>query len=108
MHTFAPMFGFIKKLFGPGVDLQAKMQEGAIIVDVRSAGEYQGGHPKGSKNIPLDRISNKMETIKKWNKPVITCCASGMRSGSAATLLKRNGVEAYNAGPWQKAAKLVK
>ncbi len=101
------MLGFIKKLFGPGVDLSEKMSEGAIILDVRSPGEYQGGHVKGSKNIPLDKIDGKMETIKKWNKPVITCCASGMRSGSAASILKRNGVEAYNAGPWQKADRLV-
>ncbi len=102
------MLGFIKKLFGPGVDLSEKMSEGAIILDVRSPGEYQGGHVKGSKNIPLDKIGEKMETIKKWNKPVITCCASGMRSGSAASILKRNGVEAYNAGPWQKADRLTK
>ena len=101
------MLGFIKKLFGPGVDLSEKMSEGAIIVDVRSPGEYAGGHVKGSKNIPLDKISEKIETIKKWNKPVITCYASGMRSGSAASILKKNGVEAYNAGPWQKADKLA-
>jgi phage shock protein E len=101
------MLGFIKKLFGQGVDLIEKMSEGAIIVDVRSPGEYAGGHVKGSKNIPLDKISGKMETIKKWNKPVITCCASGMRSGSAASILKQNGVEAYNGGSWQKAGKLA-
>ncbi len=101
------MLGFIKKLFGPGVDLSEKMSEGAIILDVRSPVEYAGGHVKGSKNIPLDKISGKIETIKKWNKPVITCCASGMRSGSAASILKNNGVEAYNAGPWQKADKLA-
>jgi phage shock protein E len=101
------MLGFMKKLFGSGVDLSKKMSDGAIIVDVRSPGEYAGGHVKGSKNIPLDKISGKIETIKKWNKPVITCCASGMRSGSAASILKNNGVEAYNAGPWQKADKLA-
>ena len=101
------MLGFIKKLFGPGVDLSEKMKEGAVIIDVRSPGEYASGHVKGSKNIPLGNISAKMNTIKKWNKPVITCCASGMRSGSAAIVLKRNGVEAYNAGSWQKADRLV-
>jgi phage shock protein E len=101
------MLGFIKKLFGSGVDLSKKMSDGAIIVDVRSPGEYAGGHVKGSKNIPLDKISGKIETIKKWNKPVITCCASGMRSGSAASILKQNGVEAYNGGSWQKTGKLA-
>jgi phage shock protein E len=101
------MLGFIKKLFGSGVDLSKKMSDGAIIVDVRSPGEYAGGHVKGSKNIPLDKISEKIEAIKKWNKPVITCCASGMRSGTAASILKQNGVEAYNGGSWQKAGKLA-
>jgi phage shock protein E len=102
------MLSFIKNLFGPSIDLAAKIREGAIILDVRSPGEYAGGHVKGSKNIPLGNISAKMETIKKWNKPVIACCASGMRSGSAVSVLKQNGVEAYNAGPWQKANKLAK
>ncbi|MDC0579989.1 rhodanese-like domain-containing protein [Bacteroidia bacterium] len=101
------MIGFIKKLFGPKVDLSEKIREGAIIVDVRSPGEYAGGHVKGSKNIPLDKIDGKIKTIKNWNKPVITCCASGMRSVSAMRILKGNGIEAYNAGPWQKANRLV-
>ena len=104
---FAAMFGFLKKLFGPGVDLKAKMAEGAIILDVRSAGEYSRGHVKNSKNIPLDKINTKLETIKKWNKPVIACCASGMRSGSAVSILKSNVIEAYNAGSWQAAKRLV-
>ncbi|MDB4160992.1 rhodanese-like domain-containing protein [Bacteroidia bacterium] len=101
------MLGFIKRLFGPGVDLAQLMKEGAVIVDVRSSGEYRAGHVKGSVNIPLDDVKSELETIKRWNKPVVTCCASGMRSGSAASLLKRNGVDAYNAGPWQKADRLI-
>mgnify|MGYP001048234624 CR=1 FL=1 len=100
------MLGLLKKLFGPKVDLKQKLQEGAIIVDVRSSGEFAGGHVKGSKNIPLGSISSKIKTIQKWNKPVITCCASGMRSGNAVRILKSNGIEAYNAGPWQKADRL--
>lgn len=95
------MISLLKKLFGPGVDLREKLNEGAIIVDVRTAGEFGSGHVKGSKNIPLDKISNQIEKIKKWNKPVITCCASGMRSGSAASILKNNGIEAYNGGSWR-------
>lgn len=95
------MISLLKKLFGPGVDLREKLQEGAIIVDVRTKGEFGSGHVKGSKNIPLDRISSQLDKIKKWDKPVITCCASGMRSGSAASILKNNGVEAYNGGSWR-------
>ena len=83
------------------------MNEGAIILDVRSPEEFAGGHAKGSKNIPLGKVESKMNTIKKWNKPVIACCASGMRSGSAVSILKQNGVEAYNAGSWHKANRLI-
>ena len=100
------MFGILKKLFGPGVDLKEVLAEGAVIVDVRTAAEYKGGHVKGSKNIPLNKIENKIDTIKKWDKPVIACCASGMRSGSATAILKRNGITAYNGGSWMRVDRL--
>ena len=72
----------------------------AIIIDVRTKGEYNSGAIPGSKNIPLQIIATKVNDIKKLNKPVITCCASGMRSGSAATILRSNGIEVMNGGGW--------
>ncbi|QNA44406.1 rhodanese-like domain-containing protein [Lacibacter sediminis] len=94
------MINFIKKLFGPGTDFKALQQQGAVIIDVRTAGEFNGGHIKGAINIPVDSIRSKINDIKKKGKPVITCCASGMRSGSATSILKQAGVEAYNGGSW--------
>ena len=94
------MFNFIKKLFGSVTDFKALQQQGAVIIDVRTAGEFNSGHIKGSINIPLDSIRLKINDIKKKGKPVITCCASGMRSGSATSILKQAGVEAYNGGSW--------
>ena len=94
------MFGFLKKLFGPGTDYKALVEQGAIIVDVRSAGEFKGGHIKNALNIPVDNISSKAKELKAKGKPVITCCASGMRSARAAAILKQNGMEAYNGGSW--------
>ena len=76
------------------------MDKGAVIVDVRTPGEFQGGHIKGSKNIPLNVLSDKLSEIKKWNKPVIACCASGMRSAQATSILKSNGVDVMNGGGW--------
>ena len=76
------------------------MSRGAVIIDVRTQGEYINGAIKGSKNIPLQVINTKVNQIKKLNKPVITCCASGMRSGSAASILKHHGIEAMNGGGW--------
>lgn len=72
----------------------------AIIVDVRTPGEFKQGAIKGSKNMPLQNIDNYIAELKKLNRPVITCCASGMRSGSAASILKRNGIEVVNGGGW--------
>lgn len=77
----------------------------AIIVDVRTPGEFQQGAIKGSKNMPLQNINNYIVELKKLNRPVITCCASGMRSGSAASILKRNGIEVVNGGGWMSLEK---
>lgn len=94
--------GFLSKLFGmgPKVDYGELMKNGAVIVDVRTSGEFQSGHVKGSKNIPLNNIQGQASKIKSWNKPVIVCCASGMRSASAKSILASAGVEVYNAGSW--------
>ncbi len=77
------------------------IEKGAVIIDVRTVGEYKEGHIKGSKNIPLDTISSKIEEIKKLNKPVIACCRSGMRSAQATSILKQNDIEVLNGGGWE-------
>ncbi len=94
------MLGFIKKLFGPGTDFRKLMETGAVIVDVRSQGEYRSGHIPGSKNIPLEQVKSKVAELKKSGKPVITVCRSGARSGMAKSVLAAAGVEVYNGGPW--------
>lgn len=102
------MLGILKNIFGSKQDLTGVVARGAVILDVRTVGEFNQGHGKTSKNIPLDQVSKNVEKIKKWGKPVITCCASGMRSASAASTLKSHGIEAYNGGSWQSANNLVK
>lgn len=96
------MFDTIKQLLGisPKVDYAQLVKEGAIILDVRSKSEYQGGHIKGSMNISVDTLSNNLSKLKKV-KPIITCCASGMRSASAKRILKSSGfTEVHNGGSW--------
>ena len=83
------------------MSIQEKINLGqATIVDVRTPGEFSMGHIKGSKNIPLDQISSKVDSIKKMNKTIILCCASGIRSGQAEGILKQAGVDAHNGGGW--------
>ncbi|MBC7554146.1 MAG: rhodanese-like domain-containing protein [Taibaiella sp.] len=96
------MIETIKKLFGmgPKADLGQVIANGGVIVDVRTPGEYSGGHIKGSVNIPVDVLRSQLAKLKK-DKPVITCCASGMRSASAKKMLEASGfTEVYNAGSW--------
>ena len=91
-------------MFGLGDKLESItdfIEKGAVIIDVRTVGEYKEGHIKGSKNIPLDTIYSKIEEIKKLNKPVIACCRSGMRSAQATSILKQNGIEVLNGGGWE-------
>ncbi|MBC7487786.1 MAG: rhodanese-like domain-containing protein [Cytophagaceae bacterium] len=104
------MMTFIKNLFGMGTptDFADLVKKGATIIDVRSKGEYMGGHIKGSVNIPLDVLKNNLSKLKK-EKPIITCCASGMRSASAKSLLKSNGFEeVHNGGGWTRLQSKIK
>ena len=101
------MLGVLKNLFGSKVDLKEKIDQGATILDVRSKGEYASGHVKGSVNIPLDLVSSNIDKIKNMKQPIITCCASGIRSGSAKNILKSNNIEAYNGGGWASVNKLI-
>jgi len=92
------MFG---KLFKK-TDYKMLIENGALIIDVRSTQEYAGGAIPGSENIPLARLSSKLKQIKSLEVPVITVCASGMRSGVAKGQLKAAGIETYNGGAWTK------
>jgi phage shock protein E len=91
---------FIQNLFGPAPDFKTLVENGALIVDVRSTAEYQSGNIKGSVNMPVDQIKSKIEQLKAKNTPVITCCKSGARSGMAKSILKAHGIEVYNGGSW--------
>jgi len=96
------MINTIKQLlgFGPKVNYAQLVKDGGIIIDVRTKGEYQQGHIKGSQNIPLDVLSSNLSKLNK-EKTIITCCASGMRSAQAKSILLSNGFSnVHNGGGW--------
>ena len=100
------MFG---KLFNNDKkSIEELLADGGVIVDVRSRAEFEGGHLNNSINIPLDSLEANLSKLQK-SKPVITCCASGMRSGSAKRLLKSYGFEeVVNGGGWSSLRKYEK
>ena len=91
------LFSFLNK---KGNKIQDFKSRGAIIVDVRSKEEFRGGHIKGAKNMPLPGLSGKSKELLNLGKPVIFCCASGMRSGQATSMMKGQGLECMNGGGW--------
>lgn len=103
MGIFSALFGKKEK-----VDLGQLIANGALILDVRTPGEYTTGHIKGSKNVPLDKITIQATKMKK-DQVIITCCASGMRSASAKGILKNAGfTNVHNGGSWTSLRKYSK
>lgn len=88
--------------FGPKADYAELVKNGAIIVDVRTVNEYRSGHIEGSLNIPVEGIRKNIGKLEgKQDTPIITCCASGMRSATAKGVLKAKGFKVvHNGGAW--------
>lgn len=96
------MIQFLKKIFNnkPEIDFAILVKKGAIIVDVRTPAEFKQGHIHGAINIPLNELSKHISKIGK-DQIIITCCASGIRSATAAKSLKTNHFnQVYNGGSW--------
>ena len=84
------------------------LYRGAVIIDVRSASEFDRGKIPDSINIPVDRIPINSERIKAMNRPVIFCCTSGDRSNKAIQLMTQKGLkEVYNGGNWHRLLRIV-
>ncbi len=78
------------------------LANGAPVVDVRSPGEFVTGHADGSINIPLNEVVNRVEEFRQMKQPIVLCCRSGNRSGTACSYLSDLGIDCFNAGSWQE------
>lgn len=80
--------------------LEVLIAEGAVILDVRTAAEYNDGNISGSVHIPLSRLRTAFISLDT-GKTYITCCSHGLRSIKAVEVLKERGFrKVYNGGPW--------
>lgn len=101
--------GFLSFLGFGKSGIKAALQNGAVIIDVRTANEYDMGRVPDSINIPVDRIAVSIGRIKGLSRPVIFCCDSGSRSSKAVSILKENGKkDVYNGGSWMNMLKMIK
>lgn len=86
------------------------LQQGALLVDVRTPDEYSAGHLPGSVNIPLDRLREELpRRLPDRQKPVLLHCRSGRRSAVAEAQLRALGyTNAFNLGSYGQAEKLLR
>ena len=82
----------------PGEATMLINREDAYIVDVREAAEFAGGHLPDAKNIPVGALADRIGELEKFkDKPIILCCATGIRSNKACGELKKQGfAKLYN------------
>ncbi len=82
----------------PASLVQAKLAAGALVLDVRTPGEFSSGSYPKARNIPLDSLASRLGDLPK-DRAIVVYCASGARSAQAAKLLKKAGfAEVVNAG----------
>jgi phage shock protein E len=99
---------WLTELFGGGGGVRQALQEGAVIIDLRTAYEYDQGHIPRSLNIPADRIKANIDRIRDLRKPVILCCGNGTHCWEAAEYLRSAGLtHVINGGNWQSLLRKV-
>ncbi len=91
------MFGLFKSK-NPAIkvtEVQARLDDGAQLIDVRESNEWKSGHAPGAKHIPLGSLESRLGSIAK-ERPVMVMCQSGMRSAQAAKVLASAGYQVSN------------
>ena len=85
------------------------LRQGALVVDVREAGEYRGGHLPKAVNIPLRELRNSLpRRVTDKNQALLLHCLSGTRSGIAKRQLKGMGyTNVFNLGSYGRAEKIL-
>ena len=69
----------------------------ALIIDIRAVAEYNNGHIKGAKNVPVNDLASNIDSYSDYkNKPVLIYCNSGSSTSRAIRLLKNAGFEKIN------------
>ncbi len=85
------------------------LEEGALVVDVRSAQEFQAGHLPMTVNIPLGELQTSLpRRVSDKNQVLLLHCLSGTRSGIARRALKAMGyANVFNLGSYGRAKSIL-
>ncbi len=99
------MMKSLKKLFGlePSMNYAQLIEDGAVVLDVRTPMEFELGHIPGAINIPIEKLRENMAQLASKQKAIIACCTDGAKSWYAKNLLDSVGYQnVYDAGSWSK------
>lgn len=92
--------GFLAGLFGgkriSGAEARRLVERGAVLLDVRSPGEFAGGHIEGAINLPVQELHARLGEVGERTRAVVVYCRSGVRSASASATLRRAGFAAVH------------
>lgn len=88
----------------------AHLKNGALVIDVRSPGEFNMGHLPKAINLPLDELGTAVpRRVKDKNQVLLLHCLSGTRSGMAIIKLKKMGYpNVFNLGSYGRAEGILK
>ncbi|MGF1525282.1 MAG: rhodanese-like domain-containing protein [Candidatus Competibacterales bacterium] len=107
-YLFAALFAILGLLIGtevyqslsgvkgvnPAQTLQLINHDDALVVDLRGASDYRGGHIQGAVNIPSGELKDRLKEVQRFKaKPVVVYCQTGTRSQSAGGILKQAGFD---------------
>jgi len=87
--------------------LKTILLKDSILLDVRTHTEFVGFHLPNARNIPPSEIPICLEEIRNWNKPVVVYSRYGLRSALVYQILKRAGIEVYDASSQSRVAALL-
>ncbi|HEV8503954.1 MAG TPA: rhodanese-like domain-containing protein [Chitinophagaceae bacterium] len=89
--------------------IKEALRRGAIIIDIRTASEFDRGKVRDSINIPIDRININLKRIVQMKGPIIICSNSDSENERVIDVLKANDVkEIYNGGSWTRLWRITK
>ena len=78
----------------PAMATMMMNRQDAVVIDVRDSNEWNAGHIQGARHMALAQLGTHLSEIEKLKTtPLIVCCANGMRSGSAVSVLRKAGFE---------------
>jgi phage shock protein E len=75
------------------------VSDGALLLDVRTSGEFHEGHVPHALNIPVQELPARLSEVGPTKRPIVVYCRSGGRSAQAAALLKQAGYVVHDIGP---------